>query len=102
MATVVVAAAARRDLREIRRFIERDSPRAAQRTAASIIAAARRLQDFPESGRVVPELRRADVREVIYRRYRIIYHLASARVRVVMVLHSARLLERTELRSRLP
>lgn len=47
---------------------------------------------FPQSGRIVPERKREDLREVIERPYRIIYRVKSDEVDVLAVLHSARLL----------
>lgn len=44
---------------------------------------------FPRSGRMVPEYRREDLREVIERPYRIIYRLKEEQVDVVAVVHSA-------------
>lgn len=44
---------------------------------------------FPKSGRMVPEYKREDIREVIDRPYRIIYWLKEEQVDVVAVIHSA-------------
>lgn len=44
---------------------------------------------FPRSGRIVPEHKREDLREVIERPYRIIYRLKEEQVDVVAVVHSA-------------
>jgi len=44
------------DLRAIRQFIERDSPRYGRLVAERLFDASQRLEDFPLSGRVVPEL----------------------------------------------
>ena len=48
----------------------------ADRAQATPAAAARieRLSRFPQSGRLVPELRRADIREIIHGGYRVIYY----------------------------
>lgn len=58
--------AARDDLREIHRFVARDSPHYAELLVDQWLAAVDRLERFPLSGRIVPELQREDVREVIY------------------------------------
>jgi plasmid stabilization system protein ParE len=57
-----------------------------------VLDATARLSDFPASGRVVPELGRADVREIIRGKYRVIYQLLEDRVRIVAVIHGARML----------
>ena len=56
-----------RDLEQIHAYIAADAPRYADVVAARIVDAFERLTDFPQSGRVVPELGRADVRELILR-----------------------------------
>ncbi len=46
---------------------------------------------IPESGRVVPERDRADIRELIEGSYRIVYLVAPEVVHVLTVFHGARL-----------
>jgi len=45
---------------------------------------------FPESGRMVPEYRRDDLREVIERSYRVIYRIKEHQIDVLAVVHGAR------------
>ena len=40
-----------------------------------LISETDRLQEFPESGRIVPEYRNDHVREIIFRPYRIVYRV---------------------------
>ena len=58
---------ARLDLKDIAAFIAEDTPSAAQRFVNSVFRAVERLTDFPNSGRVVPELGDPDIREIIRR-----------------------------------
>jgi addiction module RelE/StbE family toxin len=81
---------ARRDLREIRSFIELDDPAAAKRWVATIISAVERLTDLPLSGRVVPEAGRSDLREVIKGGYRIVYRVALTDIIILTVFKSHR------------
>jgi plasmid stabilization system protein ParE len=67
--------------------------------AQRIVDASVRLADFPDSGRVVPELQDEDVREVIVRSYRVMYRVLPEEVEVVAVLHGARLLTDKDVRS---
>lgn len=46
-----------------------------------------RLQNFPESGRVVPEVKRPNIREIIFENYRVIYRLERRQVSVLTVRH---------------
>jgi toxin ParE1/3/4 len=57
-----------------------------------IQARARRAARFPRSGRVVPELRREDVREVIQGNYRIVYRVTKVSVEVLTVFEGHHLL----------
>ncbi len=57
-----------------------------------LLAAAGRLREFPLSGRVVPEKRRDDVREVFVRNYRIVYRVGADLVEILTIHHGARLL----------
>jgi toxin ParE1/3/4 len=82
---------ARGDLAAVQSFVAQDSPDFAAVVVARIIAATDRLARFPESGRVVPELGIAEIREVIHRPYRIVYRLVGAdQLHVLTVHHSAR------------
>jgi toxin ParE1/3/4 len=45
---------------------------------------------FPLSGRVVPEFEVGQIREVVQRPYRIIYHIRPDHVDVIAVLHLSR------------
>lgn len=57
----------------------------------SILSAAERLVDFPESGRIVPEFGMVNLREVIHPPFRIVYRVERNRVRIVRVWRSERL-----------
>ena len=88
--TVRWTARARTDLAEIHRFIATDSPQAAERVAQAIVAAGRRLVQFPKSGRVVPESLTHGIREVLAPPYRILYVIRERSVYVLGVIHSKR------------
>ena len=50
------------DLRSIREFIARDSPRYGRLVAERLFDATSRIEAFPRSGRIVPEIGLEDVR----------------------------------------
>ena len=81
------------DLDAIAEFIARDSPHFAALLVANILQTVDRLVDFPESGRIVPEIDNRSIREVILGSYRIIYRRRSEAVEVLTVHHGARLLD---------
>ena len=65
------------DLQAIYNFIFRDSPHYARLVTEKIINAADQIERFPQIGRVVPELGRDDIREVIHPPYRIVYRVSE-------------------------
>ena len=79
------------DLAGIHAHIARDSPQYAAATAGRIVAAVDGLAEFPESGRVVPELGDLVVRELSQGAYRIVYEVRpDGWVEVLTVFHGAR------------
>ena len=80
------------DLRSIREFIERDSPRYGRLVAERLFDATSQLELFPRSGRVVPELSRDDIRELIVGDYRIVHRLEGDLAILLTVFRGSRLL----------
>ena len=82
------------DLESIRDFIARTSPQYGKVVAARLIEAADRVRRFPKSGRVVLELQRDDIREVIHGSYRIVYRVREDYdvVEILTVFRASRLL----------
>jgi len=97
VARVIWTERAAADLQAIYRFIARDASRAADLTIDRIVSSVNRLDQFPGSGRQVPETGRADLREVIVSPYRVIYLLRHDEVFVLTVHHGARPLRGEEL-----
>lgn len=71
-------------------YIQRDSPVYAQHFKRQLAAVVDTLQQFPERGRGVPELEYADVRELIFGSYRVIYVIRDETVFIAAFLHGAR------------
>jgi len=80
------------DLERIVAYIAPHNPDAAERMGNRLLDAALSLGTFPERGRMVPEFKRPELREIIFRSYRIIYRLNSAEmaVEVIRFWHAAR------------
>ncbi|MFA6961948.1 MAG: type II toxin-antitoxin system RelE/ParE family toxin [Opitutaceae bacterium] len=89
---VAFSPSARRDLRDIVRYISLDAPDRAIAFGQLLIASVRNLGDFPESGRIVPELGDPILREIVVRTYRVIYRVdhTKQRIDVVRFWHAAR------------
>ncbi len=67
-------------------FIAGDKPEAALRWLEGLFEVTDRLERFPESGRVVPEIGLPEFREVVYRKaYRVIYRVEKSRVSILTV-----------------
>jgi toxin ParE1/3/4 len=76
----------------IHEYIARNSPRYAARMVDRITARTLQIGVFPLSGQLVPEYRDSGIREVIEGPYRVIYEIFGEDVRVLAVIHGARLL----------
>ncbi len=89
---VALSPSARRDLRDIVRYISMDSPEHAVRFGQFLISSTKRLADFPEMGRVVPEFDDPSIREIIVRSYRVIHRVdrGECRIDVARFWHGAR------------
>ena len=60
------------DLEETISFISHDSPAVAKNFVTKIIDAVTVLETFPSIGRIVPEYNDPNLREILYRNYRIV------------------------------
>ncbi len=80
------------DIESIANFIARDSNYYAQMFVTKIFDTTNYLELFPESGQIVSELNRKEIREVALGDYRIIYRIRSNIIEILTVYHSARLL----------
>ena len=90
MTVIVWTEPAVADLENIRSYIARDSEVYADAVLLEVFEAVDRLETYPSSGRIVPELKDAGTREVIVGSYRVVYSLSGDTVRILTVLHSAR------------
>jgi len=80
------------DIRAIREFIERDSPRYGRLVAERLVESTSRIELFRKAGRVVPEVGREDLREIIVGKYRVICRLEAEAAALLTVFRSSRLL----------
>lgn len=87
---------ARDDLEDLVQYISRDSSFYARRFSEKIVLATRRLRDFPESGRTIPETEDQTLREIIVQGYRVMYRLEADRVLILAIMHSSRNLSKQE------
>ena len=71
-------------------FIAADRPGAAAKWIDGLFDAVGKLSAFPEKGRMVPEVGRSDIREVLYGKYRVVYRLEEKRLFILTVRHQRR------------
>lgn len=81
---------AKAHLRDVLDYIAFDNRGAAKALAQRIIEGTRRLKDFPQMGRVLPEFETLPFRELILPPCRVIYLVRGTRILVVAVIRSER------------
>ena len=82
---------------EIEDFISQDSPERAEKFVDQIIEHAETLSEKPLRGRTVPEISNPDIRELIFRKYRIVYRIKGNNLEILTVFEGHRLLRIDEI-----
>src|SRR4051812_34689668 len=90
MAEIRWSVAVGRDLQNIEDFIAAESPLRAVAFIDRLIQSVHALEVAPQLGRIVPEFHRQELREVIFRGYRIVYLVEDSTVMILRVVHGAR------------
>ena len=78
------------DLSEIAEYVSLSSPVYAEQLVDRIVRQLEQARAFPESGRVVPELAPAGIRELQVPPYRVMYRVITEWIDVVSITHSRR------------
>lgn len=81
------------DIESIASYIERDSAWYAKAVASKVVETAETIPQYPEWGRVVPEVGDASICERFVYSYRIIDRIDSERILIAAVIHGSRLLQ---------
>lgn len=89
MGKVIWAPSALGDIEAIAEYIAKDSVDRAALFVTRIFDISDRLQEFPLSGRVIPEIGDQSCREIIYGSYRIMYQVKDNDVWITGVVHGA-------------
>ena len=90
MGIVIWAPSALDDIDSIAEYIARDSVDQAALFVTRILEITDRLQAFPLSGRVLPEIGDKSCREIIYGTYRIMYRVEDNDIWITGIVHGAR------------
>lgn len=90
MMKVIWSEGALLDLEHIRDYIAQDNPAYAKVFVERLLKTTRHLPQFPESGRLMPEAKSPNIREVLYQAYRIVHRRSPELIEVIMVVHGSR------------
>jgi len=71
-------------------YLHRDSPSFSSSFVLRALEAGRSLSDFPERGRIVPELKNDKIREIFLYSYRLIYRVEKDKVSILGLIHGRR------------
>ena len=84
---------------EIAEYIAQDNHSAATKWVETSFDKVQQLKSSPKSGRIVPETRREDIRELIYGNYRVIYRVEKDKISVLTVRHGKQILPIEEIQA---
>ncbi len=77
---------------EIADYIAQDKPSSAINWINTVFSKVEQLKSSPEIGRIVPEIRNKQFRELIYGNYRIIYRIENKQISVLTIRHGKQIL----------
>ncbi len=77
---------------EIADYIYLDNPTAAQKWIDTIFEKVKALKTSSKIGRIVPEIERDEIREILYGNYRIIYRIEKSSISILTIRHGKQIL----------
>ena len=81
------------ELESTSRYIAKDSAYYARIFVQRVLRIVRSLNQFPESGRIVPEYEATHIREKFLGHYRIVYRINPEWIEVAAICHGSKLLK---------
>ncbi len=85
-------------LSDIEDFFWQDSPQRAAKFVNYLIQRGEGVSKNPRIGRIVPEISNPNIREVIAKKYRIVYKIQEDKIEILTVFEGHKLLSLEELR----
>lgn len=73
-------------------YIALDDVPTTKKWARGVFEQCQKLSEQPESGRIVPEFRRPEIREVIHGNYRLVYELKTNKIDMLTIWHTRQML----------
>lgn len=95
--TVLWTGEALKNLSEIEKFIGTDSPERAEKFINYLNERGESIAQNPHIGLIVPEISNPEIRELIIKKYRIVYRLRENRIEILTVFEGHKLLRIDEL-----
>ncbi len=84
-------------LAEIEEFIAKDNPKTAEKLINYLTEHNHYILQNPNIGRVVPEIKDSNIRELIVKKYRIVYRIKEDIIEILTIFAGYKLLNRSEL-----
>lgn len=84
-------------LQEIEEYIARDNTVAAIDYVDKLISVAEKIVDYPEKGRIVPELSLENIRELLFKNYRVVYLVKKNSVDILTIFEGHQFLKKEEI-----
>ena len=85
------------NLSEIEKFIGTDSPERVEKFTSYLVERGESIAQNPKIGKMVPEISNPEIRELIIKKYRIVYRTQKQRIEILTVFEGHRLLRTDEL-----
>ena len=81
------------DIESISSYISNDFPEKASEIVKGIIEKIEQLKQFPKLGRKFPDRDDENIREIFFKKYRIIYEIKENIIEILVIAHGSRLLK---------
>lgn len=91
---------AKQDLKAVYIYIKKDSEYYAKKVANEIVDKSEFLNEFPQMGKIVPEINDPNIREIYVYSYRLIYEILNNKISILALIHGRRNFQPSDLESR--
>ena len=95
---VLWAEKAAEDLLAIKEYISEDSPDRAEVWVLELFNAGKSLVGLPTRGRIVPEFKQENLRELLIDNYRLVYRIKKTSIEIITVFEGHRQLNKKDLK----
>lgn len=86
------------DLLAIKEYIFEDSPNRAEAWVLELFNSAESLISLPTRGRIVPEFKQENLRELLIYNYRLVYRIKKTSIEIITIFEGHRLLNKNDLK----